>query len=162
MYDIGSSAVKAAWCVHAQSLAVHADKEVKGCGESLPWFMYWFSWALLLHVFFVVPLTHLGMALAVWAARSGLLATTRGAKPGTLEAMQVIPFNPELFSDPADPGDDRPQRECCICLDEFSTEEPIIKTPCQHFMHQRCLARWLQTSHVCPICRGNLEEGELL
>lgn len=28
-------------------------------------------------------------------------------------------------------------------------------------MHKECLGKWLQTSHYCPICRGNLEgDGE--
>merc|ERR1719491_626173 len=151
-YDVVSSILKAAWCVHAQSLVAHSEAH-KGCGDMLPWFMYWFSWSLLIHIFFIAPFTHIGVALAVWAARSGLLATSRGARPGTLEAMESVEYDPAVFADPDDPGDARPQRECCCCLDEYTAEEAIVKTPCQHYLHRACLGKWLQQSNVCPICR---------
>eukprot|EP00931_Biecheleriopsis_adriatica_P039959 TRINITY_DN22856_c0_g1_i4.p1 TRINITY_DN22856_c0_g1~~TRINITY_DN22856_c0_g1_i4.p1 ORF type:complete len:108 (+),score=18.68 TRINITY_DN22856_c0_g1_i4:43-366(+) len=92
--------------------------------------------------------------------QGGLLSTARGAKPGTLENLEVIDFDADLFADAMDSSDSRPQKECCICLDEYSAECAIIKTPCQHLMHRECLAKWLKTSHFCPICRGNLEEEE--
>jgi len=152
-----SSAWKVAWCVHAQSLVAKAPMHTGGCAESLPRFMDWYSRVLLLQVIMVQPTARLVMSAMLWAATSGVLATRRGAKPGTLEALEVVDFDPELFADPENPADARPQKECPICLEDYVPDAPVIKTHCRHLMHRDCLARWLQASHFCPICRADLE-----
>uniref|UniRef100_A0A6T1A1F9 RING-type domain-containing protein n=1 Tax=Alexandrium monilatum TaxID=311494 RepID=A0A6T1A1F9_9DINO len=152
-----SSALKGFWCVHVQSVVARSPAE-EGCGEPLPRFMHWYSCVLLLQLLVVEPCARLGMSLVLWAATTGLLQTSRGAKPGMLESLQVVEYSAELFADANDPADNRPQRECCFCLEEYDGSTPIVRTPCQHFMHRECLARWLQTSHFCPICRGDLED----
>lgn len=173
-YDLFSATFKVGWCVRTQQLVAatalalaaagdadglgdHGSPEA-GCAESLPAFMHWFAWALLLQMVVVVPLSHVGAAAAFWAARRGLLPTRRGAKPGTLEALSTVDFDAELFANPDDRRDSRPQGECCCCLEEYSKEAAIIKTPCDHMMHRECLERWLHTSHFCPICRADLED----
>lgn len=174
-YDLFSATFKVGWCLRTQQLVAaatalalaaaddsdigknHGSQEAGGCAESLPTFMHWFAWALLLQMVVVVPLSHVGAAAAFWAARHGLLPTRRGAKPGTLEALSTVEFNAQLFANPDDPRDSRPQGECCCCLEEYSKETAIIKTPCDHMMHRECLERWLHTSHFCPICRADLE-----
>jgi len=158
-YTVLSAAFKVLWCMHVQSLVVHPTKD--GCGARLPLFMSWYSCVLLLQLLVVEPLIKLGMSLVLWLATNGHLSTTRGAKAGTLESMQVVEYNDDLFADSSEPNDARPQKECCICLDEYDVETPIIKTPCQHLMHRECLAKWLQSSHYCPLCRGDLEESRL-
>lgn len=160
VYTVTSSALKVLWCLHAQYLVQHAPHP-EGCGQLLPRFVSWYSFVLMLQLLVVEPIVRLGMSLALWAATNGLLATTRAAKPGTLEAMQVIEYSPDLFADSNDPSDSRPQKECCFCLEEYNAEQPIVRTSCQHLMHRECLGRWLQTSHFCPICRGDLEEARL-
>lgn len=151
-----SSAWKVAWCVHAQSLVSKAPAE-KGCAETLPCFIDWYSRVLLLQVIMVQPTARLVMSLLLWAATSGVLATTRGAKPGTLEELEIVEYDPALFADPDDTTDSRPQRDCPICLEDYVRENQILRTPCRHFMHRECLGRWLQASHFCPICRTDLE-----
>eukprot|EP00931_Biecheleriopsis_adriatica_P039958 TRINITY_DN22856_c0_g1_i3.p1 TRINITY_DN22856_c0_g1~~TRINITY_DN22856_c0_g1_i3.p1 ORF type:complete len:415 (+),score=88.31 TRINITY_DN22856_c0_g1_i3:116-1360(+) len=163
LYSLTMFCAKVYWCVHTQTLVAHFMKEGlhKGdCGGILVSFMNWYSSILLLQLVMVEPFIRLGLGVVVWLANSGLLSTARGAKPGTLENLEVIDFDADLFADAMDSSDSRPQKECCICLDEYSAECAIIKTPCQHLMHRECLAKWLKTSHFCPICRGNLEEEE--
>jgi len=157
LWAMTSSALKGLWCVHVQSVAAHASSE-EDCGAPLPRFMHWYSCVLLLQLLVVEPCARLGMSLVLWAATTGLLQTSRGAKPGMLEALQIVEYDPEMFADANDPADSRPQRECCFCLEEYNCDSPIVRTPCHHFMHRECLARWLQTSHFCPICRGDLED----
>ncbi|XP_022632470.1 E3 ubiquitin-protein ligase SDIR1-like [Vigna radiata var. radiata] len=48
-------------------------------------------------------------------------------------------------------------RCCCICLDEFDLNAERYTLPCQHFFHQKCITRWLQTSQTCPMCRQSLQ-----
>jgi len=42
---------------------------------------------------------------------------------------------------------------CCVCLDEFDVNAECYALPCQHFFHQKCIFRWLQTNPTCPLCR---------
>ncbi|URE09264.1 hypothetical protein MUK42_34316 [Musa troglodytarum] len=29
----------------------------------------------------------------------------------------------------------------------------VTRMPCKHAFHGGCLSRWLESSHVCPLCR---------
>ncbi|XP_062149961.1 probable E3 ubiquitin-protein ligase RHC2A [Alnus glutinosa] len=46
-------------------------------------------------------------------------------------------------------------RECSICLEEFCSglEPEVVCMPCSHVYHRGCIVRWLQRSHLCPLCR---------
>jgi len=33
----------------------------------------------------------------------------------------------------------------------------VMKTPCDHYFHKRCLERWFQNKVECPYCRSELE-----
>lgn len=149
--------LKIAWCVHAQSVSLRSPTE-DGCGAPLPRFMHWYSCVLFLQLVVVEPCTKMGMNLVLWAATAGMLQTNRGAKPGMLESLQVVDYDPELFASSEDPADSRPQRECCFCLEEYDSNSAIVRTPCNHYMHRECLKRWLDTSRFCPICRSDLED----
>ena len=50
--------------------------------------------------------------------------------------------------------EDLKSKECSICLELFETRENIVKLPCHHFFHARCLAQWKST---CPYCRQPFE-----
>nr|XP_011468388.1 PREDICTED: uncharacterized protein LOC105352587 [Fragaria vesca subsp. vesca] len=57
---------------------------------------------------------------------------------------------------------------CSICKDEFaedSFDQLITPLPCAHHFHVDCISLWLETSHLCPMCRYALpivEEAEPL
>ncbi|XP_058776958.1 putative RING-H2 finger protein ATL62 [Vicia villosa] len=53
-------------------------------------------------------------------------------------------------------------RNCSICLEKFhdDLEEDgdgdnvkVSTMACGHIFHYNCIVEWLQTSHVCPLCR---------
>jgi len=146
------------------------------CADSSPWlfsFVGWFSWIdAILHglhaTWFCLSIIGaqvlLWMArrgplhsLLNWLARHGLLQNMNAARPNIIEEMEVVTFQESLFADPLDPDDERPQGECCICLERYDASKPIRKTPCGHFMHHECLGIWLQVSSTCPACRSDLD-----
>jgi hypothetical protein len=47
---------------------------------------------------------------------------------------------------------------CPICLDPFHEGDSICASPnnaCSHVFHQHCVFDWLLTHEICPICRRN-------
>jgi len=55
-------------------------------------------------------------------------------------------------------------RDCCICMQRFhdeleegggddSDDVKVSTMACGHIFHHDCIIKWLQTSHVCPLCR---------
>ncbi|CAK8568104.1 unnamed protein product [Lathyrus sativus] len=52
-------------------------------------------------------------------------------------------------------------RNCCVCMERFhdeleggdSDDVKISTMACGHTFHYNCIVKWLQRSHVCPLCR---------
>ena len=44
---------------------------------------------------------------------------------------------------------------CIICLEKFKESEIISELPCdsRHIFHYDCLALWLHTKQICPLCK---------
>lgn len=52
--------------------------------------------------------------------------------------------------------------ECLICFSSFAGgEEPIKRTRCEHYWHERCLSAWCRTHQTCPLCRAPLHGSSL-
>lgn len=165
-YTLFASSLKIFWCIHAQVL-IAAAKPHSGCGASMPHFVTVFSVAVLLRLLAVDTFLGVLAGLVLRFVEASAMRNAAGtgdaqaggpAKPGTLDAMKQIQYSDELF----DGGDETGtglSKECCFCLEEFDQEKAIVMTPCKHTMHQSCLEKWLAKSHLCPICRGDLEES---
>ncbi|KEG08527.1 putative E3 ubiquitin-protein ligase [Trypanosoma grayi] len=48
---------------------------------------------------------------------------------------------------------------CCICLEEYTDENPILYGECKHHFHLPCLMEWKQRSNVCPMCASESLRG---
>ena len=48
--------------------------------------------------------------------------------------------------------------ECVICMNPLDVEALAARmvTPCGHFFHPACLARWMDVKMECPTCRTPL------
>ncbi|KAK4757308.1 hypothetical protein SAY87_018609 [Trapa incisa] len=47
---------------------------------------------------------------------------------------------------------------CSICCDEYinNNDSTIIKTPCSHMYHFKCILKWLRDNSGCPLCRSEI------
>ncbi|XP_037088563.1 RING finger protein 11-like isoform X2 [Pollicipes pollicipes] len=49
-------------------------------------------------------------------------------------------------------GAARKNKECVICMIEFSVGERVRYLPCLHTYHTECIDDWLMRSFICPSC----------
>ena len=48
---------------------------------------------------------------------------------------------------------------CSICLDDWPVGTKVRQLPCGHQYHPKCVDRWLQQDHRCPVCRHSVSEA---
>ena len=46
---------------------------------------------------------------------------------------------------------------CVICLDDFKKDDEVIKTPCLHVFHSKCIIEWFNNKNTCPICKFEIK-----
>lgn len=84
---------------------------------------------------------------------SGLLHSSRrvlqmgAALAGASLSESEIDFLPRICFDSAE------ERQCAICLEDFSVGEFLTELPCLHFFHVSCVTNWFRRSTQCPLCR---------
>lgn len=71
----------------------------------------------------------------------------RGAPEGCVDRMKRVELE--------DFGEGYPT-ECCICMAEFTNEDVIVATECEHVFHRQCCDEWLQQARTCPNCRADI------
>ena len=125
----------------------------------------------------LIPITFLFMRLqADWMHRQasgGVQHREDMSPPVSLEELEIVPFDPGRFHGGGDDsfaqeegkaaggsrGGGAP-KECCICMVDFSPEEEIRKTVCDHYFHGSCIGPWLERRKSgCPLCRADLRSG---
>ena len=52
------------------------------------------------------------------------------------------------------------EKGCSICFDDFVVGMEVKSMPCSHVFHGGCIGRWLEISHVCPLCRFEMPTGD--
>ncbi|KAL7602700.1 hypothetical protein Lser_V15G19291 [Lactuca serriola] len=83
---------------------------------------------------------------------STLVKANTGIKKKALKTFPTVSYWEGLKL----PGLDK---ECVICLGDFSTGELVKILPkCNHGFHVRCIDKWLSSHSSCPTCRNSLLE----
>ena len=62
-------------------------------------------------------------------------------------------------------GEYKDRDRCIVCLEEFGgptldDDEKIVRTPCSHLFHRKCIVEWFSSSHLCPLCRYAMPKVE--
>ncbi|XP_028788735.1 putative RING-H2 finger protein ATL37 [Neltuma alba] len=42
---------------------------------------------------------------------------------------------------------------CTICFEDFAIDSEVLRLPCSHLFHGKCIINWLQNRNTCPLCR---------
>lgn len=83
-----------------------------------------------------------------------------------ISRLPTVPYDPAQFTDDVELGEAASERysaSCSICLDAFSAEQTISRTPCtagRHVFHTECLRGWLTFARTCPLCRQDLSVAQ--
>ncbi|KAJ1387007.1 Zinc finger, RING-type [Sesbania bispinosa] len=78
----------------------------------------------------------------------------------SLQDFRMIPASKKAIQMSLKKSKVTKENECCtICMEEFEVDGTVTM-PCNHMFHQPCIVRWLETSHVCPLCRYPLPVNE--
>jgi hypothetical protein len=52
---------------------------------------------------------------------------------------------------------DDKEKNCCICLEDFTDEDEVSFSKCNHLFHTKCVKEWSTYKTTCPVCRDNFE-----
>eukprot|EP00929_Paragymnodinium_shiwhaense_P015339 TRINITY_DN123417_c0_g1_i1.p1 TRINITY_DN123417_c0_g1~~TRINITY_DN123417_c0_g1_i1.p1 ORF type:complete len:302 (-),score=58.99 TRINITY_DN123417_c0_g1_i1:62-967(-) len=136
------------------------------CKSTSPILYEWVQIILLVASVFLaattlLPLTfYLTVMVLIVLVNRGMISNQKAAREGTLERLQVVTYDANLFAPSDAPDDARPSGECCCCTEEFNAVEgSILCTPCGHYYHKDCIGDWLKLARTCPLCRCDLEEA---
>ena len=47
---------------------------------------------------------------------------------------------------------------CAICDIDFEEGQNLVKLPCGHRYHRRCICGWFTVANTCPLCRFEMEK----
>ena len=46
-----------------------------------------------------------------------------------------------------------PDKQCPICLEQFTKKDTVKCLPCSHVYHGSCIDEWLSHKPKCPVCK---------
>ncbi|CDI81795.1 zinc finger (C3HC4 RING finger) protein, putative [Eimeria acervulina] len=83
--------------------------------------------------------------------------TNRGMAQQTQRGLGSIDASTDAVADSSGGGAQSETHngyDCCICLSAFETGDALLTLRCLHIFHERCIDRWIKTSHSvkCPLC----------
>ncbi len=130
---------------------------VKTCPQTNPNLYYPVRDYIILHTFVVLLFVLMTLLLLCFSTRITELNGSLTAKPGCPNSVAQLPKvqagAAELIDQDTNDG-----RTCAICFEEF--KDGAVKTPCSHYFHEECLAKWCKAHTDCPLCRQSIAEEE--
>jgi hypothetical protein len=133
---------------------IHMVNTSQTCATTNPGLYYPMEHYIYVQACFGVPVTM--MFLVGFPVILLYLSTMKDdLMPGCEAAVRKLPRVPAGSSELVD-GEDGEIKECPICVESFANAEDVVRTPCQHYFHERCLRRWCRNHLDCPMCRATV------
>jgi hypothetical protein len=104
------------------------------------------------------------ITLASSTFKDDAIRATQSAILSTIQSINVSPVLPSDNAAPANVARVVPglgEDSCSICRESISMQQSTTRTPCDHWFHHTCIARWISSranSPTCPVCRQSLSE----
>lgn len=98
-----------------------------------------------------------------WADDTSEEATNQRAAGFSLPNQQTptVDSNPQTSAQVSQLASDHDATDGgTLNSDQVDAALKLTKTSCQHYFHERCLAKWLEGHSTCPMCRNELKGGE--
>nr|XP_027069731.1 E3 ubiquitin-protein ligase RNF38-like [Coffea arabica] len=70
-------------------------------------------------------------------------ARFRATSPSCIRKLEVVRLE-----------EDGSNKSCPICLEDLVLGSEVTRLHCYHVFHGDCIRKWLQESHMCPLCRS--------
>ena len=74
-----------------------------------------------------------------------------GLNEESMEKLVVTSCDEELIASSV--GD---KTRCVICLQNYTSVQPIVQLQCKHTFCKLCIFQWLKKKATCPCCRDNV------
>lgn len=49
---------------------------------------------------------------------------------------------------------------CCFCSEDIRVSQKYVSLPCKHFLHTKCVKKWLIIVEPCKICNDSSDSSE--
>jgi len=130
----------------------------KTCAQTNPGLYYPTKYYVFGQVVFCV-LTTLFFSVGFTAVRMFLSSRQDHLRPGCEKAVHRLPHIPADSAELVDPEDGRAM-ECPICTEDLRGSGAVVRTRCEHYFHEVCLARWCTNHLDCPLCRAQVGDTD--
>mmetsp|Transcript_38085 Transcript_38085/g.104832 ORF Transcript_38085/g.104832 Transcript_38085/m.104832 type:complete len:344 (+) Transcript_38085:81-1112(+) len=145
---IGVARSLPSWCVIVWG--VHMIGACRTCQETNPQLYYATKYFIAGQIVFM-SLTQLFFSVGLRPILRYLTTLGDRMSPGCQAAVRNLPKVPNESQELIDP-DDGLIIDCPICADTLS-RNVVVRTPCEHYFHEDCLAQWCRNHVDCPMCR---------
>lgn len=58
--------------------------------------------------------------------------------------------------------EDESEKQCAVCICDFTTGEQAKQMPCKHIFHPDCIHPWLAKHNSCPTCRQEMRTDDVV
>jgi hypothetical protein len=145
------------WCIIGWG--IYMISASKTCAKTNPGLFYPTEYFIIAQVvaavLFIVFVTISLVGLRHFVA----LAAKLNASPGCSKAVHDLPKIASGSKELIDESDGKVM-DCPICMYTFADDQAVVKTNCNHYFHEECLATWCENHVDCPLCRQQIGEED--
>lgn len=87
-----------------------------------------------------------------------VLMESLNQQPGLERTFEKLEIDSQLYSSTMLIDKNETDKNCCICLSDFKSDDNVSVLNCKHLFHHDCIVEWSMYKINCPVCRENLKQ----